>query len=436
MRPLPALLLFALVLSPVLRAQSTPKIEALRLAEEARVAWVGDSITHACRWTRMVENFLLTRYPEKQLRFWNAGVSGDRAGHVLQRWGGDVAAFRPTHAFVMLGMNDGEVQDWEPRYFAIFQRDIEDLCFKLDGLDARATLLAPTPFDPIARARYRPGRAVPHYDHVLVRYGEWLRRLATKEGKGFVDTHGPLRRANLAMQYASPRASLIPDGVHPSELGSAHIALAVCRGIAGEEHARRPRAILHLRAGKEAELLQSHGAKLAKSAMEDGELIFAARTESLPWLMIDDCRELYERSEAYRRLNAFVLRIENLTPGSHWLEIQGRKALLRTSTEWAKGVDIGMLRNHPDYFLAAQIVALNAARNQRIRKEVRELWYARKVVPYYQKTDPEKAARYEKTRRELAAAYEQNLAGIDELYSRILELRKPTLVEYRLVRHN
>src|SRR5580658_3281360 len=51
--------------------------QPMALHDGDRVLFYGDSITAQRLYTRFVEDFLLTRYPELQVSFFNAGVPGD-----------------------------------------------------------------------------------------------------------------------------------------------------------------------------------------------------------------------------------------------------------------------------------------------------------------------------------------------------------------------
>ena len=51
-----------------------------------RVCFVGDSITHGGGYHSFVYLYYLTRYPAREIRIWNKGISGDQTYHVLQRF--------------------------------------------------------------------------------------------------------------------------------------------------------------------------------------------------------------------------------------------------------------------------------------------------------------------------------------------------------------
>jgi len=70
------------------------------------VCFLGDSITHVGTYHSMVCAYYLTRFPDRTIRFVNAGVAGDTAGGALGRLKEDVISRKPTSVAVMFGMND------------------------------------------------------------------------------------------------------------------------------------------------------------------------------------------------------------------------------------------------------------------------------------------------------------------------------------------
>ncbi|PYP99838.1 MAG: hypothetical protein DMF82_23750 [Acidobacteria bacterium] len=82
------------------RADRVPAGE-FHLAAGDRVVFYGDSITQDGGYARAVEVYTATRFPDRAVTFWYAGVGGDRvgggwAGPIDVRLDRDVIAHRPT----------------------------------------------------------------------------------------------------------------------------------------------------------------------------------------------------------------------------------------------------------------------------------------------------------------------------------------------------
>src|SRR5688572_11387370 len=70
------------------------------------VVFLGDSITAARSYGKMIENYTLLRYPERKVRFINSGWGGDTAAGGLERLERDVFAHGATVLTVAYGIND------------------------------------------------------------------------------------------------------------------------------------------------------------------------------------------------------------------------------------------------------------------------------------------------------------------------------------------
>ena len=70
------------------------------------VVFLGDSITAARSYGKMVENYTLLRFPQRKVRFVNSGIGGDTAAGGLKRIERDVFAHKATVLIVAFGTND------------------------------------------------------------------------------------------------------------------------------------------------------------------------------------------------------------------------------------------------------------------------------------------------------------------------------------------
>src|SRR5262245_43200999 len=72
-----------------------------------RILFLGDSITEQYDYTNFLEYYLLTRFPQWDLKIYNAGIGGDTAGGGNGRALRDVLSENPTAVTINFGMNDG-----------------------------------------------------------------------------------------------------------------------------------------------------------------------------------------------------------------------------------------------------------------------------------------------------------------------------------------
>lgn len=213
-------------------AQAGPAPFALHSGD--RVVFYGDSITAQRRYTRFVEDFIVSRYPHLKVDFYNAGVSGDtaeggHAGDMETRVKRDVLPLHPTVVTIMLGMNDG-------RYTTEFEKNFEDYktgyrrlvdTLRSDLPGVRLLLIEPSPYDEIAHPPVIAG-----YNSVMVRYGAFVAQLGRELDVPVVNFNEAVDNALRAGVKIDPRmaGSLLPDRIHPSEAGHWIMAAALVRG--------------------------------------------------------------------------------------------------------------------------------------------------------------------------------------------------------------
>jgi lysophospholipase L1-like esterase len=199
------------------------------LKDGDRVVFYGDSITDQRLYTTFVETFVLTRFPQMKVEFVHSGWGGDRVtggggGPIEVRLNRDVIFYRPTVVTIMLGMNDGRYRAFDQDIFNTYSSGYEKLIQTLRTAlpAARMTLIQPSPYDDVTREPGFEGG----YNAVLVRYGEFVKDLAQREGLSVADLNTPvvaaLQKAKAADPALAPR--IVPDRVHPAAAG--HLLMA------------------------------------------------------------------------------------------------------------------------------------------------------------------------------------------------------------------
>ena len=185
-----------------------------------RVAFYGDSITDQRLYTTFVEDYVVTRFPQMKVSFIHSGWGGDRVtggggGPIDLRLQRDVIAYKPTVMTIMLGMNDGSYRAFDQHIFDTYasgyQHIVDTVKQALPGI--RLTLIEPSPFDNVTRDPSFEGG----YNAVLVRYGDYVKELAQKEGATVVDMNSPVVAALEKAKTLDPAQAqkILPDRVHP-----------------------------------------------------------------------------------------------------------------------------------------------------------------------------------------------------------------------------
>ncbi len=367
----------------------------LDLQDGDTLVFLGDSITHQCLHTQYVEDFFLTRYPERRIHFHNAGVSGDRAADALRRFDDDVAAFHPKYVTLMLGMNDGQYQDFSPEIFATYQRDMSELLDRIRTFGATAIIMTPTPFDHHQLAlrmkddtyRFRTREFSPQYNSVLGFYAGWLRESAGQRGLPAVDLWGQLNDFTFAKRRTDPDFSLVPDAIHPGEAGQFIMAYSLLSQFSPDR-----KFVSSISLGKRGNQwipAGSNGTLTDLAELPEGAgLTFTHLSPALPWVVpASGTAEALkwesshpaamgmDLTKAGHRLGGERLKISGLSPGLYEITIDGKPfgkpvphSVLAAKIELQANVAT------PQYAQAMEVALLNRERNDKSVRPLRDQW--------------------------------------------------------------
>jgi lysophospholipase L1-like esterase len=437
MKALRLLATAALVFSTAVEAQQKPAppkkplgaivpapARGLGLKDGDRFIFIGDSITHQCRYTQFVENFFYTRYPNLRLHFRNAGVSGDKAQDALNRFDEDIAAFKPTHATILLGMNDGTYKDFDLPTFQTYAKGMTELLDKLEALKVKIVIMSPTMFDHqafeqmVAKNPDKGKNKTPtNYNGVLAYYGKWLQEVARARGHQFVDLFGPLNTLTVGQRKLNKDFTLIPDAIHPELDGSLIMAYSLLQqtgetgGILGTG--------VRLANGKWNPL----SAQVTDIAGDPGRTAsYTVAAKALPWAEFEDAPLGTRLARSGHTASQESHIVVGLQPGRYDLKINGQK--VGTFDEKMLGVhaEIEEFKDSPTYQQAMKVIALNKKRNAEAVNPLRGLWGKQKGMFNKKDSDPAAyqawQAEFKAKRAELdalAAKYEDEIYQINKV---------------------
>lgn len=336
--------------------------------------FLGDSITHQCLYTQYVEDYFYTRYPERRIRFHNAGVSGDRAEDALQRFDEDVAVYKPKYVSVLLGMNDGSYRGFDAGIFNSYEKHMEMVLDRIEEIGATAILITPTMHD--ARAARAKGGEEPrdtYYNGVLALYGAWLREEAQVRGLGFVDMWGPLNRISLEKRKSDANWTMIPDAVHPAKTGQVVMAAAIIRDMVKPSDVSEAKIDL----SSEPPAATAVNGTVTDVEKTDQGLSFSFKSNALPWVLPLTAAEGTEVADLAHGISRQPLRVSGLTPGNYRLSIDGKDAGIFSASAFGEEIDLSQLSVSPDRLQALHVADLNEARNGDMWK-LRDLFSALK----------------------------------------------------------
>ena len=229
------LFLLSALAIPLVSAAAPEPPAPFALRDGDRVVFYGDSITQEGGYGRFVEEYVRTRFPHWDVRFYNAGVGGDTvrgggAGPVDVRLERDVIALQPTVVTIMLGMNDGGYKPFDPA-------DARDVRRRLprDRGEARS---GPSPASGSPSSAPRPSTtsrgprsSLPATTTRSGASGCYVTALGAKEKATVVDFRDPVNAGIAAVLADNPELArqVLPDRVHPGPAGHVVMGAALLR---------------------------------------------------------------------------------------------------------------------------------------------------------------------------------------------------------------
>jgi lysophospholipase L1-like esterase len=407
------------------------------------IVFFGDSITHQRLYTQYLEDYFYTRFPNIRLRLHNAGVSGSVAWEALERFKGDVAAYKPKYVTLLLGMNDGNHEPFNQAIFDTYRRDMTAILQSIKRIGATPIVLSPTMFDARVRRELRPdadAESTSLYDAVLAYYGAWLREMATERGYGFVDLGGPMNNVATRERKTNPNFTLVPDSVHPGPAGHVVMASAIVEGLG------LPREVSSLRISlgpDKQNRVDAQGGKLSGLNYRDNGIEFDWQADCLPWVLPDDARTGAQLTDLGHRLGKESLEIHGLAPGKYTLTIDGHEVGTFDNEQLEHHVELQGNASTPQYQQALTVAQLNKERNEGPINALRDEWWN-----FQDYVDAKREAKQHpdsaKCKEDLSKA-EKEINGMDariagddvaakKIEDKIFEINKPPVRRYSIVR--
>jgi lysophospholipase L1-like esterase len=211
---------------------AAPRWQAPRAGKDTVILFQGDSITDCGRnrtaaeanstsalgtgYPLLVTSAVLAAHPDRALRFYNRGISGNKVPDLQQRWTAEALDLRPDVLSILIGVNDfwhkldlgysGTVRDYEEQYTVLLEQTRRAL--------PRVHLIVLEPF--VLRCGAVNERWFPEFDQ--------RRNAAARVASRARATFVPLQEVFNRRTRSSPPEYWAADGVHPTPAGHAVIA--------------------------------------------------------------------------------------------------------------------------------------------------------------------------------------------------------------------
>ena len=197
-----------------------------------RVVFAGDSVTdmQSCQpvgeglfenlgrsYVRVRENYLVSGYPELNIRVTNSGTSGNTSRELLERFDRDVVDLNPDWVSICIGINDVWRQFDTPAMLDAqvqpdeYEKNVEEMILKVKDKVKGVFILSPYYIE-ANRADFMRAR--------MDQYGAICKKLSDKYGCRFVDFQ------KMYEDFCKIRHSscIAWDRVHPNQMGATMMA--------------------------------------------------------------------------------------------------------------------------------------------------------------------------------------------------------------------
>lgn len=329
---------------------------------DTRYLALGDSITRGGQYHSYVHLFLTTRFPEKKIDLFNAGISGDTAAGALKRLDWDVLPHNPDLVSIMFGMNDvgssdlygptspsPQVEEQRRKRIDSYEQNLQEVVKRLRNKNAQVILIMPSILDETVRsdATNYPGK-----NQALGEAAERVKKMATEQGLPLVDFHTPMLALNQRLQTSDPTFSLIgKDRIHPAAPGHFVMAYLYLQAL------KAPSEVATIVIDKSDGAASTNCTVDEVSIQQDG-IKFRYTAKALPFPVEKDITPALEWVPFTEEFNQEVLKISDLPAGSYRLEIDGKQIRSYSAEELSKGINIATEPETPQYQQALKVLSL------------------------------------------------------------------------------
>lgn len=309
--------------------------EDFALRDGDTVIFLGDSITAARSYGKMIENYTLLRFPKRKIRFVNAGIGGDTAAGGLKRIQRDVFDAGATVLIVAFGTNDigwGVLADDEHKQK--YLDAVKGIVGECKKRDVRVYICS------AAIMANDPDQGEQSYLQKMCDEGMALSRSLGGEA---IDVQRMMRdiqrrviKSNVGIKETAKQNTMhAGDGVHLNDLGQFAMAYAILKGL--NAPAMVSSATVDAAGGQ---VVDSPGCEISNIVSKDRHLEFTRLDECLPFNYGLFFALHYRFVPMPAELNQYMLAVKNLPAGRYAMTADDRGIGTFTAAQLSEGMNI------------------------------------------------------------------------------------------------
>jgi len=297
------------------------------------VVFLGDSITAERTCGKIVEQYTLLRYPERRVRFINAGQGGDTAAGGLKRLERDVFARGATLVTVAYGINDigwGFKADDEHRQ--LYLDSIRSIVEKCRERGVRVF---------ICSAALTAGDTGD--DNYLQKMCDEGMAISRSLGQGAIDVQRTMRAIqkrindyNARLPADKPKETMFaPDGIHLNGLGQLAMGFAIIKGLGA------PAMVSSVAMNAGGDEIATEGCRVESVSASPTRITFMRIDEGWP-MYLEPLWGLNFRFIPFPdELGRYMLTIRGLEPGKYAVTVNDRLVAKYSAEDLGRGVNLG-----------------------------------------------------------------------------------------------
>jgi acetyl esterase/lipase/lysophospholipase L1-like esterase len=306
------------------------------------VVFLGDSITAARQYGKIVEDYTLLRFPERNVRFVNAGKGGETAKGSLERLESDVFGRGATVVTVAYGVNDiGWGMKADEAHKQEYLQTIGELVDRCTKRNVRVFICS------AAITAETPDKAETGF---LQRMCDEGLAVARAHGAGTIDVQRSMRAIQRRIVEANSRQPdkakhtrlHVDDGIHLNDLGQMAMAFSILKGLGAP--AEVSSASIDAETGAAT---AQDGCRITEIQKSGDDLSFVRSDERLPL----NLNPLWMLQGAYipisTELNRYVLGIKGLAAGLYEVMADDRLLGKWKSVDLERGINIASATADP-----------------------------------------------------------------------------------------
>ncbi|MEK9531087.1 MAG: SGNH/GDSL hydrolase family protein [Flavobacteriaceae bacterium] len=334
------------------------------------ICFLGDSITHGGQYHEFLQLFYATRYPELNLSFHNCGISGDNAAGMIERFEEDVMRHKPTHVFLMTGMNDVQrtlyfegtaskkILKQRANALDAYKRNTTQLAEKIIAYGATPIFLTPSIYDQYSKIERENNLGC---NDALIECSHHLKKLGDKYDALVIDLNTPMR---TLMERELKKDSLFTiignDRVHPGMTGHFFMFCEIISKLEPPDVVSK----IAIDANQDEQKIRVQNLSLQNAQFSDSLISFQTLELGLPFPMGRSLQEAASFTAFEELYNQQLFQAEGLSDKNVDLYIDKQHIGTFDAYDLKNGIDLSLYKNTPQYKQAQEIKRLCAAYRQ------------------------------------------------------------------------